>query len=89
MALFNKPVKPHPFVKFKIDDDIKKDMKLLDSVEDDFTLEVKEEVKNLHVELLDETALKAMFTEAFPTKKAIWGGKETKAFIKFKEDMGK
>ena len=33
--------------------------------------------------------MEAEFEKQYPGKHALWGGKETKAFIKFKEDMGK
>ena len=87
MALFNKPVEVDKEIEIdeEIDDDIKEELKLWESVEDDFTL--LEEAKEI---VLSEkpTRLEAMFESEFPGKHAIWRGNETKAFLRWKEELG-
>lgn len=94
MAIFAKPIKvriedlQEDFEvdkELEIDDDIKRELELWDSVNDDFTL--LEEAKEIVLSTTTKD-LEAEFELQYPGKHAIWRGNETKAFIKYKEELG-
>ena len=88
-ALFKKPVKPSPYVEFE-----KKDVPYEDVPEKviELSKEIRDELDlwdNIDVDLPEEATidLVSLFESTFKGKHALWGGKETKAFIKYKEQI--